>query len=226
MKGSFQRFLFQFSYPQFQFSNAISKEVNINDKELNNIIDAPCGNGETSYLIAKNCNKQVEGFDLDSDSIMNAKTNFGRPNLSYGQADIHALVLKKEKFEVFCMINSLFLLPRVDDLLEVIRKKLVDSGSFYVVIPNTKGNNFIRFSSSNPNINSLLINESEIELYFNDRGFKIKAVKPLCYSSWLNRKFKFRMGPIQGVYLMIESHFRRILKIGPANYFLIVLKKR
>ena len=98
------------------------------------VLDAGCGTGELSYLIAKKGAKHVLGIDYSNEAIGVAQSSYHEKNLSFECTDITRL--KGKKFDV---ITTLGTLEHVDDPLAVLKKlksMLNPGGSLIVTCPN------------------------------------------------------------------------------------------
>ncbi|MBI4947153.1 MAG: methyltransferase domain-containing protein [Bacteroidetes bacterium] len=207
------------------FAKRIANECNKNRDKKILLIDAPCGNGETAYYLAKKTNAIVKAYDISEGSISFAKTNYQVSNLSFYKKDIHGVVEENDSIDVFCIINSLFLLPHPEDLLVKLRSKLKNDGELYIIVPNISGQNFKRFQIINSSVNSFLLRPEEFNSYFLKLGYKVLFFKPIAYTSWFARKDAMLLRSGSGVYLNSISFFKEKLNIGHGNYFLIKLIK-
>lgn len=140
-------------YPQFEFAKEIIRLINPNHNAL--LIDAPCGNGETTYILSSIEKTKVFGYDISKHSIENAKYKFQRKNLEYKVADIFEVFKNHSGVDYFCMINSLFLLDKQNEIIENIHKVLTDKGNVFFIIPNINSINYINFKKNNQHVNSL-----------------------------------------------------------------------
>ena len=219
-----KRLLLKYNYPQIVFAREILKHLRNSGKPLNTIIDCPCGNGETSFNIAKATNAKVIAADISSDSIKRCKTNFHASGLTYEVNTIENVIGSQKQFDVFCIINSLFLLENYDSVLKSLQKSsTLNKAQVLIIIPNTEGKNFKWFQSQNTNENKLVVKESEIESFFNGYGFKTEFIKPICYTHHYNRTDIKLFSVFWSFYLNFLNTLQSSLKIGKANYFLIAL---
>jgi 2-polyprenyl-3-methyl-5-hydroxy-6-metoxy-1,4-benzoquinol methylase len=94
-------------YPQRQFAKAILQEITKIPERLV-VIDAPCGNGETSYNLSSYPNLEVYAYDLNEEAINNALKHFSRENLHFEQCEINEVFNKHTFTDVFCMLILFF----------------------------------------------------------------------------------------------------------------------
>jgi 2-polyprenyl-3-methyl-5-hydroxy-6-metoxy-1,4-benzoquinol methylase len=218
-----KRTLLKYNYPQSVFADIIAVYLNrLISAEI--IIDCPCGNGETSFGLAKFTDAQVIGADISDEAIAKAKANFSYPKLSFEVSTIESVLNTHKKFDAFCIINSLFLLDNYDAILKQLKESAkANNAIVFIIIPNTEGKNFKWFQSQNTNENKLVIKENEIEPFFSKYGFKTESVNLICYTHHYNRTDIKLFSVFWSVYLNFLNRIQTFLKIGKANYFLIAL---
>lgn len=151
-------------YPQTIFVRAILKQL---PASVNRIIDAPCGDGRTALaLSAGRPAARVIGADISSALIDRARKQNTAENVDFVQADIHKFVHKLSEIEVFCLINSLFLLPEPAELLRKISGKLTAAGRLYLILPNPASSNFRRYQKIFPEVNTFILAGKNYEEFF------------------------------------------------------------
>jgi SAM-dependent methyltransferase len=207
-------------YPQSLFTEKIKNCI---PNGIKSIIDAPCGNGETTYELAQYfSNTQWKGIDISKENISRAKKNYSLPNLTFEKADIHKFVENSEKFEVFCLINSLFLLPNPKELIQKIANKLIPNGQLIIILPNSESTNFKRYQSLFPKVNNFILKRMEYKTFFENLGLIILScdgiVRVPIYGRW-DTKVLF---PIRDRYLF---HLESRSKSEDFGYYLLVLNK-
>ncbi len=214
--------LLKYNYPQLVFAGQIASLLKHNSPSL--IIDCPCGNGETSYNLQKLTRAKVLAFDISEESINRANKNFVAHRLNYETSTIENVLDKQKQFDVFCIINSLFLLENYDSVLKSLHKSAaLNKAQVLIIIPNTEGKNFKWFQSQNTNENKLVLKESEIESFFHGYGFRTELIKPICYTHHYNRTDIKLFSVFWSFYLNFLNTIQSFFKIGKANYFLIAL---
>jgi 2-polyprenyl-3-methyl-5-hydroxy-6-metoxy-1,4-benzoquinol methylase/glycosyltransferase involved in cell wall biosynthesis len=105
------------------------------------VLDACCGEGYASYLMAAEWGaKSVVGVDISDYAIEAARQQFGSDRVSFIEASIEdyveAAIAKGQKFDVIVSVETL---EHVDDPAGVIAKLsqlLVERGVFYLTLPN------------------------------------------------------------------------------------------
>lgn len=217
------KLLLRYNYPQNIFAKEITKYILNTGIPCQTIMDCPCGNGETSWHLSRIGGKIIAA-DLSKQAIKNAKHNFSAKNITYSVQDIQTLLNSGHEFNVFCIINSLFLITDYDAILRSLKEKLIlHKAKAFIIIPNTEGKNFKWFQSQNSGENKLIIKEAEIQTFFAKYGFKIESLKPICYAHHYNRKDVKLFSVFWALYLGFLNRFQTSFKIGKANYFLIAL---
>jgi 2-polyprenyl-3-methyl-5-hydroxy-6-metoxy-1,4-benzoquinol methylase len=216
--------LLKYNYPQIVFAKQTVKYLNGLNRSIKTIIDCPCGNGETSYTISNLTGARVIAADISADSIENCKLNFKSPELSYEVNSIESVLNSHKEFDVFCILNSLFLLENYDQILKTLSKNTGENNAqTIIIIPNTDGNNFKWFQSQHTDENKLVIRENEIQSFFLKYGFKTELIEPICFAHHYNRKDIKLFSVFWSVYLNLVNSIQTALKIGKPNYFLIAL---
>jgi 2-polyprenyl-3-methyl-5-hydroxy-6-metoxy-1,4-benzoquinol methylase len=223
MKQAIIRYLLRFSYPQNVFADAIINCIDINSK--NEMIDAPCGDGITSWQFSRVNSLTVYGYDINPTSVQNAKNNFKRKNLFFEDADINAVISKHSHAKYFCIINSLFLLPKPDAILKALYDESKDDRELFVVVPNINGRNFKWFEKHNPGVNNLILGERDFADYFAKQGWRLKNVTPLAYVHSYGRKDSAMFSVFAPLYLRILNYIQTRLENKTPNYFLLQLTK-
>ena len=170
---------------------------------------------------------EVFGYDISEISIAHAKEFLKNENLRYEACDIFQVFNKHQNADVFCMINSLFLLPRQDILLLNIHRVLNQDGWFMLIVPNMEGKNYKNFLSdqNNSSINTFVLHPSQFVDYFKDRNFRILKMKGIVYAHFYKRKDVKLFSVFSHFYLLFLNKVQSLLRINQPNYFLLVLIK-
>lgn len=224
MKNKIVKWFARFYYPQNIFGESIISSLKKRGVFPELIIDAPCGNGETSFHLSKMENVKVQAYDLDRDSIAAARANFGQNNIQFEEKDIHSLVAELNEISVFCMINSLFLLPDQRGLLKNIASKLTQNGLLFVIIPNINSENYKEFIRHNPDVNSLEFDVKDAQTVFED--FKVSGYRPLAFVKIFNRSDLKYMSLFSHLYLRIASFINGAFGWQKPSYYLLELEKK
>src|ERR1051326_3701074 len=187
-------------YPQNIFARSILYELKRKDG-IHVIIDAPCGNGETSFHLSKIKNAKVFAYDISETSINNAKNHFAAKNLFFESCDILNVFEKIQQCDVFCLINSFFLLPKQELILSSIHKILNKDGLLMMILPNIVAKNYVHFlkHETNKTVNNFLLGKKDFTSYFNKNGFQVKKEKGIIYTHYYGRK--------DTQWLSVFSHF-------------------
>lgn len=218
------------TYPQREFAEAIVHALRAfrpPDEGTGHLLDAPCGNGETTYWLAKNFpHYHVLGSDLDASKIACAQQIFRCDNLRFETSDIFDLLRKTPRLDVFCLINSLFMLPRADELLRLVAEKMDSQSLLLCIIPNTESRNFGTFQQLCPDVNQLIIRPPEIDSYFRQYGLRMEQAEGIVFQ----RFYGLRWLKLLGTRLRSEAlrclHRRQSRRPdAEACYFLIILRK-
>ena len=125
-----ERLKLQNTKPQYSIENEIKHlNLNLNGKK---ILDAGCGIGSLSHLLAQKYNCSIEGCDFSHDRIQEAKLTFN-PNTSFSVQDLTKLSLDNESFDY---IFVRFVLEHTRDpypILRELRRVLKNNGELIVI---------------------------------------------------------------------------------------------
>jgi len=206
-------------YPQSLFTKKIKELIST---KVGKIIDAPCGSGETTYELAQYFpNAKLLGADISEKNIKNAKKNYSTANLTFQQIEIHELIEETEKIEVFCLINSLFLLPQPEDLLKKISQKMNEKARLFLILPNPVSTNFKRFQKIAPEVNTFILERKDYDNFFKRVGLKINSCEGIVRVPIYGRRDTKLLYTIRDRYLFwLESSSKSI----DYGYFLISLE--
>ncbi len=221
IKSTIIKYISRNFYPQNVFANAIIKELGMFDMEKL-LIDAPCGNGETSWHFSKVKNLNILAIDNDGQSMKQARYNFNSAKIKFIIGDIIEETRKLEKIDFYCIINSLFLLSEVEELMFNIRLKLNSNGKLFVIVPNVYGKNYNWFDSRNLNFNKLALKKEEFSEFFKKFNYKVKSVTPIAFAHHYGRFDTKFLSILSHFYLSLLNYFQTKLRIGSPNYYLIV----
>ena len=207
-------------YPQSLFTKKIAERIK---PETETIIDAPCGNGQTARELATYFPKaSILGLDISEKDIKLAQERFQLTNLNFQCQDIHSFVENTEEFEIFCLINSLFLLPEPEGLLRKISLKLKLDGQLFLVLPNPQSSNFRRYQKIFPKVNTFILERKDYEAFFEEMGLKMLSCDGIARIPFYGRRDTKVLYPIRDSYLF---WLEKRSKSEDYGYFLIVLSK-
>jgi trans-aconitate methyltransferase len=211
------------TYPQHLFYNFIKN--NLPHADFNTIIDCPCGEGYITNNVSKTfAADRILGVDIDEGCIRNANNIYKHEKLNFEAGDIHSFLDRTGDLDLFLLVNSIFLLPDTEGILNKIYTKLSDKGKLVVIIPNTESVNFKNFQKINPTQNKLIINKSEAITYFQKFGFHTEIVKGVAYVPYIGiGKLKY-LWKFRGAYMYSFNWVNRIFS-GKPCYWGFVLSK-
>lgn len=228
IKRFLKRLLLRYSYPRFLFAKQINLRVRERKFEGNLIIDAPCGAGLTSYWLAeKNQFAQVVGVDNNVVEINSISDDFKRENLRFEAADIYQMLdNQKQKATVFCLINSLFLLPDNSLLIQKINNVLYNEGQLFLIIPNIDGQNYKNFMKTEERtINIYEYTVKSLVEFMTKNGFSHVYTAPVARAYFYGRKELKYLSFLSPLYLYGLNFIQNILKSGEPSYWLVEFSK-
>ena len=213
-------------YPQHEFSKFITG--NLPEKKYESIVDCPCGYGYITSKVASSANaKQVIGADMEEECISRANRLYGKGtngNLEFRESDIHRFLGTIDPADVYLLINSIFLLPEPEKVLESIHTKLKDDGLLFVIIPNVQSKNFLNFQKLDGQLNKLILTKEQAEAYFLKHGFKTQKIEPVTFSYFFGNKLLRFLWRFRDLYLSLTSPINKMLG-KQSNYWGFVLSK-
>jgi SAM-dependent methyltransferase len=101
------------------------------------VLDAACGVGYGSARLAEVA-RRVVGVDRDEAAIAYARRRYPAPNVEYRLADLLALDLPSESFDVVCSFETIEHLPDQDAFLGHVARVLRPDGAFFVSTPQAR----------------------------------------------------------------------------------------
>jgi SAM-dependent methyltransferase len=222
VKTQLRNILFRSSFPQTEFAHAIARSLPPTAGHRT-MIDAPCGFGVTSFHLSRIPNTVVAGYDLDPASVDLARRCFGSEDrLSFSQSDIHNVLEERTQVDVFCLINSLFLLPDPQNLLRRIHDVILPRGDLFLIVPNIRSDNYRRFlelSSDSPN--SLELSREQFKPYLAELNLEVKSIEGLIHTSIYGRSRNRLATILRPVMLRASNTFARRFSGNPPAYYLI-----
>jgi SAM-dependent methyltransferase len=98
------------------------------------VLDAGCGVGYGTAFLAERA-RRVVGVDLSEDAIAYARRRYARPNVEFEVADLLALPVPDEAFDVVCCFETIEHLSDQAAFVGEMRRVLRPGGAFLVSTP-------------------------------------------------------------------------------------------
>ena len=212
-----RKILLQYKFPQQVFTKELKSLIGTHENLR--ILDVPCGGGMIAYALSKNGKNIVEGYDLSTNLINKAQKYFKRSNLSFQSKDIFDVLNREEQFNVVCIINSLFLLPKTDELLKKVWLSLKADGKLHIIVPNINSKNFIKFQKLNPGVNSFIKDKEDLISIIQKAGFALEYQKGIVNISFYGRKELKYMYSFASFYLL-SLNALSFKKLEPSYYII------
>lgn len=110
----------------------------LNEGGSRSVLDAACGVGYGSELLASAGDSDVVGVDRDADALNIARERFAHPRIQFVQDDCHVLdeAAKLGPFDAVVSFETIEHLPDAPAYLGACRRVLRDGGIFIVSTPN------------------------------------------------------------------------------------------
>lgn len=99
------------------------------------VLDAGCGTGYGTHILANSGAKSVIGVDLDRRNIAFARKRYSAPNLRFAVADIEMLDFPNGSFDVVVASNSVEHLDHPQAFLQRLRRVLRTEGRALIAVP-------------------------------------------------------------------------------------------
>lgn len=183
------------------------------------VLDAACGTGYGSYLLARAGARKVVGVDRNPARIRFAARRFRSPGLSFQVGDCEGLDFPPDSFDLVVSSNTLEHLPDPSRFLQGVSKTISPGGQLLVAVPPVLSETDQREHGTNPNHVSnlsvrawrdLLVREGWQCLYFSHRCAKPLDFHSFRVSSIAFEDFAFVEDGIEGAYRLppITAIFR------------------
>jgi len=143
-----------------------------------NVVDAPCGDGVVTFWLVKNgVQRSFELVDLAERDVNRARRLTAWPaanacDIHVSCGDIHELPLPAGRTrDIWFLINSLFLLPNIDRLIERMRPRIEHIIGLF---PDVNSRNYRCYKKRNPAMNANEMNREQIGAFFSRHGYVTK----------------------------------------------------
>ncbi len=167
------------------------------------VVDAPCGDGVIAYwLIKQGVGRKYELYDLSSRLTDRAAQMIDWPksnrfDLRVEARDIHDIPLDGRTNDIWLLINSLFLLPDIDRMMERMRSR---AKTIIAIFPIITSKNYQRFIAQSPEMNTNEMGKDEITAFFDKHGYTLEQTRDInCIS--LNY-FRSKYAKMAGSYFL------------------------
>lgn len=101
-----------------------------------NVLDAACGSGYGSDLLAKKGANKVTGIDISKEVINFCSKNYKRENLRYKSMDVTDLIFKKSDFDAVVSFETLEHVKNYKKVLSEFNRVLKKDGLLIISTPN------------------------------------------------------------------------------------------
>lgn len=190
----FLRFWRYYRYPAQHWAADIRNILAESSDNQVTIIDAPCGDGVITYwLIKGRVGQRFELYDLSERAVTAAQkiTDWKKASqfeLRVEQRNIHDLPVDQGKNDVWLLINSLFLLPDIDQLLGRMRRR---AKTIIGVFPRITSENYKCYAAQSPGTNINEMGQDETIEFFAKHGYRLQQKHEFCYVPILYFKSKY-----------------------------------
>jgi SAM-dependent methyltransferase len=103
------------------------------------VLDAGCGTGYGSHLLARHGARSVIGIDLDARNVAFARKRYTLPNLAFEVQDLERLAFDDASFGFVIASNALEHLHDPDAFLEPLGRLLAPDGQALIAVPPIYG---------------------------------------------------------------------------------------
>ncbi len=168
------------------------------------VLDAACGTGYGSYILATHGAREVTGVDLDADSVAFANQRYQLASLTYRQADVTELPFADAALELVTCFETIEHVPDAAKALAELTRVLAPQGILLISTPNrtvtspgkarheTPDNQFHQVEFTPPEFDELLSLQYRViarygqrmlpSFLFPQRGSRLlKALMPFAY---------------------------------------------
>jgi len=109
------------------------------------VLDAGCGTGYGSYILAQNKAKKVVGIDNSKEAIEYCKNNYQSKNLEFKIGDCEELNFSDSSFDVVASFELIEHLKKPESFLSGVKRILKKDGIFITSTPNK-----LTYNTENP----------------------------------------------------------------------------
>lgn len=205
--------------PQNNFFDSIKNilnEIKNEDPYVRRIFDCPGGDGIiTKELATSYSDLHFSCVDISEAEISKLMSSRLPENLDYAVGDLHKMNIACDQFDVWLIINSLFLLPDLDDVLQ----KLKNFKYVIIIIPNINSKYYNLFETLNPEVNINPLSIKDVLQEFNNVKFREIRIKPLGYLP----RFKINILNKLVKYISFIDKYPIFNRVN--NYYIIAFKR-
>lgn len=143
------------------------------------VVDAGCGTGYGTYLLAQSGAVSVEGVDVSEAAIAYCKAHYRLPNLSFRVADLQTVSFEPGSLDFAFSSNAAEHLADVDMFFRAIHRALAPDGLFYLAVPPIVNQLLLEDNLKNPyHLSNLFTRHwiTKLDRYFEDIQ---------CYQHWV-----------------------------------------
>ncbi|MFQ5787497.1 MAG: class I SAM-dependent methyltransferase [Thermodesulfobacteriota bacterium] len=155
-------YLFNRHKMAYLFANGLTKE--------NVVLDAGCGTGYGSKILANNANK-VYAIDYSYDAVNFAKQNYSHLKVSHIVMDVNSMGFDNNAFDLIVSFQVIEHMKSLDIYLEELIRILKDDGTIIISTPNVQSKQ--KSTDNKFHFNELTYEEANqlFELYFDHVEF-------------------------------------------------------
>jgi hypothetical protein len=166
-----------YRYPYLHWGKAIASLLECaNVSAEATFIDAPCGDGVVTFWLVKNgLGRSFELYDISERDVKRAERLKDWPqnrpiSINVALDDVHNVpVCAKKTRDVWFVINSLFLLPKIDQLVDHLRPRVEHIVGLF---PDVTSRNYRCYKKRNPTINANEMTRDDIREFFSRHGYR------------------------------------------------------
>lgn len=159
------------------------------------ILDAGCGLGYGSDLLAAAGAREVLGIDLEAASLRYALRHYQRPNLRFEVQDLEKLALPPDSYDLVVSSNAMEHLHSPERFLQAASHALAPGGEMLIAVPPITNERLRADNEANPHHLSNLTVDEWLQL-FEKLGFAVHLyrhghpqIEELDFSSYLPSRF-------------------------------------
>jgi SAM-dependent methyltransferase len=209
------RFWRYYRYPARQWAMSIREILVGLATDDVTLIDAPCGDGVVSYwLIKGGVGRKYELYDISARAIpvaqrMHRWRGAQRTELHIEQKHIFDIPIGTATNDIWLLINSLYLLPDIDRLLNQMHDRV---RTIIGIFPRINSTNYKCYISQSPATNINEMGRAETIEFFARHGYLLDEQRDLCHiplmcvrSKLLRLAASYVVNPVAGFYPQKEA---------------------
>lgn len=161
-------------YPQYRWAQRLAALLPRHLEDDTIVVDAPCGDGVMSYwLVNRGIGNRFELYDRSPELVAKASRiarPHGRP-IAASSRDIFTLDTEGRRDDLWLLVNSLYLLPDIDRLLERMKPRFKTIAAVFPYLDRENYRYYLRQDARWENVSGM--SDTETVAFFARHGYRL-----------------------------------------------------